>query len=305
MNILVTGGCGFIGSHIVDTYIENGHTVIILDDLSTGTIKNLNKKAIFYNMCINDDLTDIFKNNKIDIVNHHAAQIDVRKSVIDPLYDANINIIGTLNILQNCIKYNIIKFIFPSSGGAIYGEQLSFPATEDHPTKPISPYGISKLCIENYIYFYKLIYGLDYTILRYANVYGPRQGQCGEGGVISIFLNKFVKGESPIINGDGEQTRDFVYVKDVALANLLAINNMCNVVNISTAVETSINNLFYKINSKFNNNFFAKYNISNQGETSRSVISFEKAKKLLGWKPRVQLEDGLLEIIKYNNTNIL
>ncbi len=226
MKVLVTGGAGFIGSHIVDKLIEEGYEVIVVDDLSSGKEKNINKKAKFYRLNIQDSgLESVFQKEEPDYVNHHAAQIDVRRSVSYPILDAKINVLGTINLLQNCLKYKTRKVIFASSGGAIYGEQQVFPAPENHPLRPISPYGITKLVAEHYLYYYKTIYELDYMSLRYANVYGPRQDPFGEAGVIAIFIKKMLNEEQAIINGDGEQTRDFVYVEDVARANLLAMKN--------------------------------------------------------------------------------
>jgi len=225
MKILVTGGAGFIGSHVVDAYLELGHEVVVVDNLSSGSIENLNPKAKFYEMDIRDsDIEDLFKNEKPDVVNHHAAQMDVRKSVEDPIYDADVNIIGSLNLLQNCIKYGVKKFIFASTGGAIYGEQDYFPADEEHPTRPLSPYGVAKLTVEKYLYFYKEVHGLNYVVLRYANIYGPRQNPHGEAGVVAIFTSKMLKGEQPVINGDGFQTRDYTFVGDVVRANVLALS---------------------------------------------------------------------------------
>ena len=196
MKILVTGGAGFIASQIVDAYIAEGHNVTIIDDLSTGIEENINPAAKFYKLSMSEpEIIDLFKEEKFDLLNHHAAQIDVRKSVSDPLFDANTNILGTINLLQSCVRTGVKKIIFASTGGAIYGEQEFFPADEAHPTTPISPYGITKLTIEKYLYFYRLEHKLNYTILRYANVYGPRQNPFGEAGVVAIFTNKLLKGE--------------------------------------------------------------------------------------------------------------
>ena len=223
MKILVTGGAGFIASQIADAYITEGHIVTIVDDLSTGFEENVNPAAKFVKINIGDPgIVDLFNKEKFDLVNHHAAQMDVRKSVADPIFDANTNIMGTINLLQSCVKSGVKKIIFASTGGAVYGEQEYFPADESHPTSPISPYGITKLTIEKYLYFYYLEHKLNYTILRYSNVYGLRQNPFGEAGVVAIFINKLLKGEQPVINGSGEQTRDYVFVEDVVKANLLA-----------------------------------------------------------------------------------
>ncbi|MBI3600377.1 MAG: SDR family NAD(P)-dependent oxidoreductase, partial [Nitrospinae bacterium] len=215
MNILITGGAGFIASHIADRYVKEGYRVIVVDNLITGKLKNLNPDAKFYKCDIRDKkgLEDIFRENKIDCVNHHAAQMDVRRSVDDPIYDGDVNILGSLNLLQLAVKYRIQRFIFASTGGAVYGEQEYFPADEKHPQNPLSPYGISKLAVEKYLYFHKTTHNLNYTVLRYANVYGPRQDPHGEAGVVAIFSKKILKGEQPVINGDGGQTRDYTFVE--------------------------------------------------------------------------------------------
>lgn len=300
LNILVTGGAGFIASHIVDAFIENGHNVTIIDNLTTGREENINQKAKFYKLDIRDDLSKIFEEGKFDVVNHHAAQIDVRRSVIDPIYDAGVNIIGTLNLLQNAVKYGVKKFMFASTGGAVYGEQDYFPADENHKQQPLSPYGISKLAVEKYLYFYKEVHGLRYTILRYANIYGPRQNPLGESGVVCIFLDKILAGEQPIINGSGEQTRDYVYVKDVVKANLLTLNEEeSEIYNVGTGIETSVNELFRLINQNFNNSIKEVHGPAKPGEQMRSVITSEKLFKKFGWKPSTRLEDGLKETIDY------
>ncbi|OGV07266.1 MAG: UDP-glucose 4-epimerase, partial [Ignavibacteria bacterium RIFOXYB2_FULL_36_7] len=226
MKILVTGGAGFIASHITDAFINEGHSVTVIDNLSTGFEKNVNPKAKFINADIGDtNLLQLFEKEKFDVVNHHAAQMDVRKSVADPAFDANTNIIGTINLLQCCIKTNVKKFMFASTGGAVYGEQNYFPADENHPTSPCSPYGISKLAVEKYLFFYKFQYNFNYTVLRYANIYGPRQNSKGEAGVVAIFTTKLLANEQPVINGTGKQTRDYVYVGDVVKANLTTLKD--------------------------------------------------------------------------------
>ncbi len=301
MNILVTGGAGFIGSHVVDSYIELGHNVIVVDNLSTGFIENVNPKAKFYQIDIRDEkIEEIFKSERIDIVNHHAAQMDVRKSVEDPIYDADVNIIGSLNLLQLCVKYGVKKFIFASTGGAIYGEQDYFPADEEHPTRPLSPYGVAKLTVEKYLYFYKEVHGLSYVVLRYANIYGPRQNPHGEAGVVAIFTSKMLKGEQPIINGDGLQTRDYTYVGDVVRANVLALNyDKSDVFNIGTGIETDVNTLFHKLRNLIGANCDEIHGPAKPGEQRRSVISYEKINKVLGWKPEVSLDEGLRLTVEF------
>lgn len=301
MRILVTGGAGFIGSHIVDEYINAGHNVLIIDDLSTGKLKNINPKAEFHKISICDsDVENIFKEFRPDIVNHHAAQMDVRKSVSDPIFDANTNIIGMLNILENSKKYGIKKVVFSSTGGAIYGEQERFPADEEHPTRPLSPYGVSKLAGEKYLFYYKANFGVDYCILRYANVYGPRQDPHGEAGVVAIFIQKMLKKEQPVINGDGKQTRDFVFVQDVVNANIKALLfDRSEIFNIGTGKETDINFLFNELVKITKTDCKEIHGMAKHGEQRRSVIDYKKAKDLLGWAPQVSFKDGLAQTVEY------
>ena len=278
MKILVTGGAGFIASQIADAFINEGHEVCILDNLSTGFEKNINKKGRFIKSDITSpSILEIFTKEKFDVVNHHAAQIDVRKSVNDPIFDASTNILGTINLLQACIKTGVKKFMFASTGGAVYGEQEYFPADEKHPTNPVSPYGITKLSIEKYLFFYKNEYGLNHTILRYANVYGPRQNPFGEAGVVAIFANKLLKNENPIINGEGNQTRDYVFVEDVVKANVITLgSNTSNIFNIGTGIETSVNQLFEKLNSIAGGIAVEKHGPAPKGEQLRSIITSDK-----------------------------
>jgi UDP-glucose 4-epimerase len=307
MKVLITGGAGFIGSHIVDILIDRGYDVVIVDDLSTGYEKNINKKAKFYKLDIqNPELETIFQKERPDYVNHQAAQKDVRVSVSDPVYDAKINILGTINILQNCMKYKVKKIIFASTGGAIYGEQDVFPAPETHPARPISPYGITKLVAEHYLYYYKTIYGLNYVSLRYSNVYGPRQDPYGEAGVVAIFIQKMLNGEQPIINGDGEQTRDFVYVGDVVKANILAMTNNISedVFNIGTGIETSVNRIFNYLREIINPSIEERHGPAKQGEQKRSVIDNTRAKQILQWEPETPLIDGLKQTYEYFRNNM-
>ncbi len=302
VKVLVTGGAGFIGSNIVDRMIDEGYEVVVVDDLSSGNEKNINKKAKFYKLDIQDsNLESIFEKERPDYVNHHAAQIDVRRSVSDPVFDAKINVLGTINVLQNCVKYKTKKVIYASSGGAIYGEQQTFPAPETHPLRPISPYGITKLAGEHYLFYYKAICELDYTVLRYANVYGPRQDPFGEAGVVAIFIEKMLNGEQPLINGDGQQTRDFVYVGDVVEANILAMKNNTSdsIFNIGTGIETSVNQIFNQLKEIINPNIENKHGPPKQGEQRRSVIEFAKAKEILRWKPMTSLIDGLKKTCEY------
>lgn len=306
MKILVTGGAGFIASQIADAYIREGHEVHILDNLSTGFEKNINPNAHFIKSDISSPaILDLFGKEKFDIVNHHAAQIDVRKSVNDPIFDANTNILGTINLLQCCIKTGIKKFMFASTGGAVYGEQEYFPADEKHPTNPVSPYGITKLTIEKYLFFYKNEYGLNHTILRYANVYGPRQNPFGEAGVVAIFTSKLLKNENPIINGEGKQTRDYVFVEDVVRANVITLNsNSSDIYNVGTNVETSVNELFTKLNEIAGGKAIEKHGPAPKGEQARSVITSEKLFNKFNWKPSIQIDEGLRKTFDYFKSNI-
>ena len=301
MKILVTGGAGFIASQIADAYIEEGHNVTIIDDLSTGFEENVNPATKFFKLSITDPkIIDLFKKEKFDLVNHHAAQIDVRKSVSDPLFDANTNILGTINLLQSCVNTSVKKIIFASTGGAIYGEQEYFPADEAHPTSPISPYGITKLTIEKYLYFYHLEDKLNYTILRYANVYGPRQNPFGEAGVVAIFANKLLKGEQPVINGSGKQTRDYVFVEDVVKANLLAVKDeQCDIYNVGTAIETNVNAIYKILNDTIGKEQEEKHGPAAPGEQIRSVITSEKLYKKFNWKPTISIKEGLKKTVDY------
>lgn len=301
MNILVTGGAGFIGSQIADAYINKGHDVIIVDNMSTGVREFINPKAKFYEIDICDDkIKEVFSKHKIDLINHHAAQIDLRKSVEDPKFDINVNIAGSVNLLQNAIKSSVKKFIFASTGGAMYGEHDYFPADENHPTRPYAPYGINKMCVEKYLYYYNHVYGLDYIVLRYANVYGPRQNPHGECGVIAIFTDKISHGLQPLINGDGKQTRDYVFVSDVVKANVLAIEAKGPATyNVATTRETDVNYIFDRINHYAGTEFVEKHGPAKLGEQVRSVLSFEKISKELGWNPETDIETGLRVTTEY------
>ena len=302
MKILITGGAGFIGSNVADRYLELGHGVIIVDNLVTGQRENIPKKAKFYqvDICDADEITRIFNKEKPEIVNHHAAQMDVRKSVEDPIYDATVNVLGSLNLLQNCVQNKTGKFIFASTGGAIYGEQDYFPADEKHPLRPLSPYGITKLTTEKYLYFYHLTYGLNYTVLRYANVYGPRQNPHGEAGVVAIFSERILTGRQPIINGDGLQTRDYVYVGDVVKANQLVLNNGDNsIYNIGTGIETNVNELFTNIVRSAGRNVPEKHGEAKPGEQKRSVLDSARIAEELKWKLSVPLAEGIQNTVDF------
>ena len=303
--ILVTGGAGFIASHLTDKLIEKGHNVVVIDNLSTGKKENLNPKAKFYEADIcNSEIAQIFQEEKPEIVFHFAAQIDVRKSVKDPIQDAEVNILGSLNLLQNCQKAGVKKFIFASSGGAIYGDTDVIPTPETHTENPESPYGICKLTIEKYLHFYKETFGLNYTALRFANIYGPRQNSKGEAGVIAVFCDKMLKNQEVVINGDGEQTRDFVFVDDVINAALLSMEQeKSDIYNIGAGEETNINDIFRKIKELTGSSCEEIHAPSKAGEQKRSCLDFSKAKEKLNWGPEYNLEKGLENTIKWFKEN--
>lgn len=297
MKFLVTGGAGFIGSWVVDYLLNHGKEVVVIDNLSTGKRENVNKKARFYKLDIRDKkISRIFEREKPDYVFHLAAQIDVRKSIEDTVEDAHINILGSLNILNNCVKHGVKKIIFSSSGGAIYGDECKIPASEDEKEKPMFPYGVAKLAVDKYLKFFKKVYGLDYVSLRYSNVYGPRQGSKGEAGVVAIFIKNMLNGKKVKINGSGEQTRDFVYVRDVARANLLALN-LYGIFNIGTGKETSVNRIFEELSGIIGK--AEKFNApAIKGEQMRSCLNSDRIKKF-GWIPEYDLEKGLKETVDY------
>ncbi|MFQ5450562.1 MAG: NAD-dependent epimerase/dehydratase family protein [Nitrospinaceae bacterium] len=301
MNILVTGGAGFIGSHIVDAYVELGHRVVVLDNLSSGKKERLNPDAVFYELDLLDPgVEKIFGEEKIEAVNHHAAQISVTESVADPIYDARVNILGSLHLLKYAAAAGVPKFIFASTGGAIYGEQETFPAGESHPCRPLSPYGIGKFCVENYLRFYRETLGLETVVLRYSNVYGPRQDPYGEAGVVAIFCQKFLENKPPVIFGDGEQTRDFISVFDVVRANTTVLTeSILGTYNISTAKETTVNALSRHLIRLCGQDLEAQYAPPREGEQMRSVIDSRKFQQESGWVPADSLEEGLQKTFDY------
>lgn len=298
--ILVTGGAGFIGSHLVDSLIEKKFKVVIVDNLTSGDIRNVNKKANFYKVDIcSSKARDIIFKEKPLVIFHLAAFTNVRDSIKNPQKDYRVNVLGSLNIIEAFLTVNRKRldkafFIFSSSGGAIYGDALHIPTSETYPPHPLSPYGINKLTVENYLDFYYKVYGLRYTALRYSNVYGPRQNTKGEAGVVAIFLDRLIHNRKPIIFGDGSQTRDFVYVGDVVKANLNALKfKKLGIFNIGTARETSIYSLFSLIKkiTKIKSNPI--YKPPFKGEVTRSCLDYRKARRLLGWSPKISLEKGI------------
>ena len=296
-NILVTGGAGFIGSSVVDKLLDDGNNVAVVDNLSGGSRENLNPKAKFYKIDIQDPkISEIFQKEKPEIVFHFAAQIDVRKSVQSPVFDAGINILGSLNILENCRKFGAKRFIFASSGGAIYGDAKTLPTPEDCEEMPLSPYGIAKLSVEKYLNYYHEVFGLKFVSLRFANVYGPRQSPRGEAGVVAIFCDKMLSNKEATINGEGKQKRDFVFVKDVVEAKILAMqSNKVGFFNVGTAEETDINTIFKMIKEFINSSSKEVHGPANAGELQRSCLDFSKIKKDLGWQPKYNFKKGLEE----------
>jgi len=301
MRILVTGGAGFIGSHVVDTFVAAGHQVAVIDDLSSGRRENLNPQATFYQLDVQDAAVgDVFRRQQPEVLCHHAAQMDVRRSVADPVFDARVNLVGLLNLMEHGRQNGLRRVLFASTGGAIYGEQDYFPANEEHPLRPLSPYGITKLATEKYLFYYRAVYGIEHVILRYANIYGPRQNPHGEAGVVAIFADKMLRGEQPVINGDGKQTRDYVYVGDVVRANVFALSfSGSDIFNIGTGVENDVNRLFRIIKTSTGSPCEERHGPAKIGEQMRSVIDSAKAKKVLGWQPTVDLEEGLRRTVEY------
>ena len=304
--ILVTGGAGFIGSTLVDRLISEGNEVVVIDDLSSGKKDYVNSEAKLYKIDIcSDKVAKIFKEEKFDFVYHLAAQIDVRKSVADPEFDNKINVLGGINIIENCRANNVKKIIMASTGGAIYGEAEEIPTTENSPTYPVSPYGIHKLTLEKYLNYYYQVYGLNYTVLRFANVYGPRQFKGGEAGVIAIFIDNAVKGLESLQFGDGLQTRDFVYVDDVVNGLFSALNIDCqSEINIGSEIETSLLDIIRNINNTLGEKMKIKEMPGKAGEQRRSCLSFARAKDILNWEPKVRLEEGIKRTISWAKNNI-
>ncbi len=301
MNILVTGGAGFIGSNIVDAYLALGHSVVVIDDLSSGREKNVSKDALFYKMDIRDkNLQEIFTKHRIEFVCHQAARGDVRGSVERPMEYADVNVCGGINLLQCSVQSRVKGFIYSSTGGCVYGEPQFVPTTEEHPMQPRDPYGASKASFELYVDTYRQLYGLEYTIFRYPNVFGPRQNPFGEAGVVSIFTKKMLQHEQVIINGDGTQVRDYIFVKDVVRANMLATERNANTVfNLGSGRGTDVNTLFGELKKITGYPHEALHGPAKLGEVQRSILSAEKINKRWGWEQQFSLIEGLQQTIDF------
>jgi UDP-glucose 4-epimerase len=301
VRILLTGGAGFIGSHVAEHLHAHGHKVVIVDDLSSGKRENVPEGARFFEEDIRSGCEEVFHEFRPEVLCHQAAQMDVRRSVREPDFDAEVNVLGTIRLLQNCVKYGVRRVIFASTGGAVYGEQEEFPASEDHPQYPVSPYGVSKLAGERYLHFYRIQYGISYAALRYANVYGPRQDPHGEAGVVAIFSGNLAEGRSSTINGTGEQTRDYVYVGDVARANVLALENEApsGAYNIGTGIETSVNQLYEILRDASGRDLPPVHGPAKPGEQLRSSLDPTDAGRVLGWRAEVTLARGLDETLRF------
>jgi UDP-glucose 4-epimerase len=304
MKILVTGGAGFIGSNIADGFIAHGHEVVVVDDLSTGFSRNVPPQATFYQVDIRQDaLREVFRKEKPDVVDHHAAQIDVRKSVDDPMYDAQVNILGSLNLIQQCVHHGVRKVIYASTGGAVYGEPARLPVDETHAIQPECQYGISKHTVEHYLHLYQHNYGLHYTVLRYPNVYGPRQDPHGEAGVVAIFTEALFAGQRPVIFGDGSHTRDYVFVGDIVKANLLALKGgQDRILNLGWGREVSVNDIYAALKKHLDVKTDPVYAEERLGEIHRICLDSSRAQQELGWRPEVELDEGIRRTVEYYRT---
>lgn len=301
MKILVTGGAGFIGSHVVEAYLSAGHKVAVVDDLSTGFRRNVPKGVRLHEVDIRSErLEQVFAEEKPDVVSHQAAKANVRESFEKPLLYTDVNVVGSVNVLECCRKYMVRKIIYASTGGAVYGEPRELPVTEDHPINPLDPYGASKHHVEHYLRIYRASFGVDYTILRYPNVYGPRQDPLGEAGVIAIFTGKMLSGGTPVINGSGEQERDFVYVQDIARAGLLALERAGGeTLNIGSGIPSSVNRVAAILKEVSGYRGEIARGPAKAGEVYRIFLNPGRAAQELGWKPEVSLEEGLRRTVEY------
>jgi len=302
VRVLVTGGAGFIGSHVVDAFLAAGQEVAVVDNLATGDARNIDPRARLHVMDLRSArLARVFETERPEVVAHLAAQASVGRSVTDPAFDASVNVVGGLGLLDCCRRFGVRRIIYSSSGGAGYGDTDVIPTPESHPTLPISPYGITKVAMEHYVNAWSGIFGISGISLRYANIYGPRQNPQGEAGVVAIFCHRLLTGQTPMINGDGEQTRDYTYVEDVAAANVRALErpDVTGAVNICTGVETSVNALYRALVTAAGSKVVAEHAPARPGEQRRSCLSPDLAGRVLGWKPTVSLAEGLQRTFRY------
>ncbi len=301
MRVVVTGGAGFIGSHVTEAYLAEGHEVLVLDDLSSGHAENIPQQASFEQADIRSpQAADALRRFRPEVLNHHAAQMNVRVSVDDPCLDADINVVGFLRLLEAGREVGLRRVIFASSGGTVYGDPAKFPCPESEPTHPICPYGVSKLSGESYLYYYDRIYGIHHVALRYANVYGPRQDPHGEAGVIAIFNQRFLRNENVVIFGDGLQTRDYVYVGDVVRANLAALETeFRGPVNIGTGIETDVVSLCARVKELVGGSGEAQHGPAKDGEVRRSSLDVSRAADVLDWRPLTGLSEGLASTVDF------
>jgi UDP-glucose 4-epimerase len=301
VKVLLTGGAGFIGSYVAKQLLSRGHEVAVVDDLSSGKRENIPEGAFFYEVDVRSGCNEVFDDFGPEALCHQAAQMDVRRSVREPDFDADVNVLGTVRLLQSCVEHGVGKVVFASTGGAIYGEQRVFPAPEDHPQYPISPYGVSKLAGERYLHYYRLQHGLHYAALRYANVYGPRQDPHGEAGVVAIFCANLASNRPSSINGNGEQTRDYIYVRDVARANVLALEDEIpsGAYNVGTGVEISVNHLYELLLDVSGKDIPTQQGPVKPGEQLRSSVDPALAASAMGWHPEVDLHTGLKETLRF------
>lgn len=303
MRILVSGGAGFIGSHTVDALVaRGGHEIAVIDNLAAGKHERLNPRARFYQADLREAsaVREVVERERPEVLVHLAAQMDVRRSVADPAFDAQVNLLGFLNLMEAGRERGLRRVVFSSTGGAIYGEQDSFPCDEEHPQRPVSPYGVAKLATEKYLFFYHAQYGIEYVALRYANVYGPRQDPHGEAGVVAIFCARILEERAVTIYGDGQQTRDYVFVGDVVRANVAAVaGTVAGAFNIGTGVETSVNQLYEALARIAGSSRAAEFAPARAGEQRRSVILPARAAREMGWRPQVELSDGLAQTLQF------
>src|SRR5215469_5893380 len=302
MKILVTGAAGFVGSHVAEAYVEAGHDVVVIDDLSRGKKENINPKCRFYSCDIRDRKTieSIFSAEKPVVVNHHAAQMDVRRGVREPIFDAQVNILGGINLIESAVANGVKRFIYVGTAGAGYGEPNRMPVPEDYPINPITPYGVSKHTIEHYLYTFHFLYGLDYVVLRYGNVYGPRQSSEGEAGVFAIFFEQMLGGIQPVIYGDGSKVRDYVFIADVAAANVAALERGTGqIFNISSGVQTTDQEVFEMAREFLGKSVQPKYVPRRPGEIDRICLDISKAERLLEWKPKISIHEGARQTAAY------